>query len=289
MTAPDKLQSAYNQCAQIVKSSARNFYYTFLALPKEERAAINAIYAFCRLVDDAADEPGPIGRKAEQLQAYRTEFDAALAGASRQPVLMAVSDTIHRYDIPPHLFHELIDGVTQDLTVRRYADFDSMRQYCYLVASTVGLMCLPIFGTRNETAKEHGVDLGIALQITNILRDVGEDVSRDRIYLPQEDLKAHGYSEEELKTGVVNDAFRSLVRQQIERARVYYRSGKELLKYLPERTRSCPGLMYEVYKRILDLIEAADFDVFTQRIGPSKYEKLRMVGQAWKQAVLSHV
>lgn len=287
MTAPKSLQDAYNTCARIVKANARNFYYTFLALPKRERASIQAVYAFCRLADDAADQVAPVELKQLQLEQYRRSFDGAVAGAASEPVLIALADTVHHYAIPKHLFHELLDGLTMDLSVTRYHTFEEMKQYCYLVASTVGLMCLPIFGAQDEKAWQHGVDLGLALQITNILRDLGEDAARDRIYLPQEDLQAHGYSEQELKAGVVNDAFRSLMRQQIERARALYYSGRQLLQYIPERTRACPELMYKVYERILDLIEEADFDVFSRRIGPGRYEKLRMVGEVWYRTAMS--
>lgn len=283
-----ELERAYDECATIVKQNARNFYYSFIVLPKERRAAINAVYAFCRLVDDAADDAGPIEAKEAQLAAYRNQFKAALAGADAPPVFIALAHAVHRYEIPIHLFHELIDGVTQDLTVSRYSDFTAMKRYCYLVASTVGLMCLPIFGYTDDAALQHGIDLGIAMQITNILRDLGEDAQRDRIYLPLEDLATHQYSERELKEGVVNDSFRTLVRQQVQRARHYYQSGYELMRYIPERTRSCPKLMYDVYRNILDKIEAADYDVFSQRIGPTRYEKWRMVGRIWKQKVWSH-
>lgn len=289
MNVPEPLRLAYRECAQIVRQTARNFYYAFFALPKRERASLNALYAFCRLVDDAADEPGPVEKKHVRLDQYRRQFELAAAGEAQTPVFTALGDTVRRYEIPHHLFHQLIDGMKQDLTVTRYADFESMKEYCYLVASTVGLMCLPVFGCTDEKAREYGIDLGIALQITNILRDIAEDAERDRIYIPQEDLIAHGYSEDELRQGVVNDAFRSLIKVQIERARGYYESASALFQYLPERTRACPMIMYRVYERILDMIEAADYDVFSRRIGPSKYEKLRMVGQVWKQSVFSHV
>lgn len=289
MTEALQLQHAYRECARIVKRNARNFYYAFVVLPNDRRDAINAVYAFCRLVDDAADEPGPIADKTAQLVRYREHLDAAIAGgAPASLVLMAVADAVRRFAIPIHLFHELIDGVTQDLTVTRYADFAGLKRYCYLVASTVGLMCLPIFGYTDDAAVQHGIDLGLAMQITNILRDIGEDASRDRIYVPQQDMKHYGYTEQQLKDHVVNDAFRALIQQQVKRAREYYASGQQLLQYVPSRTRACPKLMHDVYKSILDKIEAADYDVFAQRLGPTKYEKWRMVGRIWKSAVLAH-
>lgn len=281
------LRHGYNECTRIVRRNARNFYYAFLALPKERRRAIHAVYAFCRLVDDAADEPGPEETKYQKLAHYRRLFDEAIKGQYGTPLFAAVGDTVQRFEIPPHLFHELIDGVTLDLSVRRYPDFAALSRYCYLVASTVGLMCLPIFGSTDPRAQKHGIDLGLAMQITNILRDIGEDAARDRIYIPQADLKRHGYTEEELKAGIVNGAFRSLVRQQIERARSLYESGYKLLQYVPKKTRACPKLMHDVYKSILDKIEEADYDVFSQRIGPTPLEKWRMVANLWKHTVLS--
>lgn len=287
MTPTQALSKAYDTCAQIVKQSARNFYYAFLALPQAERSAIHAVYAFCRLADDAADELAPTEVKRAQLDEYRRTFDRAVTGNASHPVFVALSDTVDRFDIPPDLFHDLLDGLTQDLTVTRYETYEQMESYCYLVASTVGLMCLPIFGAEGDKARQHGIDLGLALQITNILRDVGEDAARGRIYLPQEDLRAHGYTEGELFRGVVNDAFRSLMRQQVERARVLYESGRQLFQYIPEHTRACPELMYRVYERILDLIVEADYNVFSQRIGPGKWEKLRMVGAVWRRTAMS--
>lgn len=287
MNPTHALSRAYDTCTEIVKRSARNFYYAFLPLPKSERAAIHAVYAFCRLADDAADQPGPTRLKKEKLDTYRCRLDQAAQGEATDPVFLALSDTMQRYHISPAPFHELLDGLTQDLTVTRYATYEDMKEYCYLVASTVGLICLPIFGAQDEQAKQHGIDLGLALQITNILRDVGEDAARGRIYLPQEDLRAHGYTERELMQGIVNDAFRSLMSQQVERARRLYRSGRQLLQYIPERTRACPELMYRVYERILDLIVEADYDVFSQRVGPGKWEKLRMVGEVWRRTALS--
>lgn len=278
-----QLTDAYRTCTHIVRENARNFYYAFWLLSKERRRAIHAVYAFCRLCDDAADDPAPTEQRHEKLQAYRAQLD----GESTAPVFMALADARRRFGIPTQYFEELIDGVSQDLTVTRYPDFASLRRYCYLVASTVGLICIHIFGFDDEAAKERAIDLGLALQLTNILRDLREDAVRGRIYLPQDELNAHGVPEKSLQTGNVDDAFRSLMAYQIERARAYYRSGGRLMAHLPAHARACPTLLHDVYARILDHIEAADYDVFSRRHGPTRQEKLLMLGRVWTRSLLT--
>lgn len=286
-TAKRRLDEAYNVCHRIVKHEAKNFYYGFQLLPRNRREAIYAVYAFCRLCDDAVDEPGPIDIKKSRLEQYRTQLDAAAAGSpADSPVFTALSDVIRQYRIEPRLFHELIDGMAQDLEVSRYADEAALRHYCYLVASTVGLICLPIFGCHDHAAEPYAIDLGLAMQRTNILRDIREDAERDRIYLPQTVLERHGYSESELRRGVVNDAFRCLMAEQIDKARAFYASGRRLWAYLPQRTLPCPRLMYDVYSAILDKIEAAEYDVFSVRIEPTRYEKWLMFFRLWTRTLI---
>lgn len=288
MTATEnRLHEAYRFCHQIVKHEARNFYYGFRLLPRKRRQGIYAVYAFCRICDDAVDDSTPMEVKKSRLQAYRKELNAIVAGsATSSPVFAALGDVIRQYNIAPHPFHELIDGMAQDLEVSRYEDEAALRRYCYLAASTVGLICLPIFGCHDRAAESHAIDLGLAMQWTNILRDIKEDIERDRIYLPRSVLNRHGYSEGELRQGVVNDAFRRLMAEQTAKARALYASGRRLWSYLPPSTRPCLKLMYDVYASILDKIEAAEYNIFSERIGPTRYEKWRMLFRLWTQTFI---
>lgn len=285
--AENRLNEAYKACHTIVKHEAKNFYYGFQLLPRKRRQAIYAVYAFCRLCDDAVDDANSLEAKKSQLDTYRSQLDAAVAGsATNSPVFTALSDVIRKYNIPPRLFHELIDGMAQDLEVSRYEDEEALRRYCYLAASTVGLICLPIFGCYERAAEKYAIDLGLAMQWTNILRDIKEDVERDRIYLPRTVLKRHGYSERELRQGIVNDAFRRLMAEQTAKARALYASGRRLWSYLPSSTRSCPRLMHDIYASILDKIEAAEYNIFSERIGPTRYEKWRILFSLWTRTFI---
>ena len=197
------------------------------------------------------------------------------------PEFRALGDAAHVFDIPVSYFEEVIDGVESDLTKTRFADFSELRTYCYKVASVVGLICIEIFGYRDPTAREYAVDMGIALQLTNILRDLKEDAERDRIYIPQEDLNRFGYSEDDLMRGVVDERFRSLMKYQADRARSYYQSSRPLFDLIEPESRACLRLLHTAYGAILDRIEAYGFDVFSQRVGLSVREKLTMTARLW--------
>jgi len=176
----------------ITRQSNTNFYYSFSLLPRPQREALHAVYAFCRYTDDIVDEEPDPGRKAVRLRRWRMELGRALGGTSVFPLLNQISAVARRFSIPVELFHDLIRGMEMDLTRTRYQRFDDLHEYCYLVASTVGLMCRPIFGALNPSTRAYAVNLGIALQLTNILRDVKDDARRGRIYLPLEDLERFG-------------------------------------------------------------------------------------------------
>ena len=176
----------------------------------------------------------------------------------------------------------MIDGVESDLTKTRFADFSELRTYCYKVASVVGLICIEIFGYRDpKAARKYAIDMGLALQLTNILRDLKEDAERYRIYIPQEDLDRFGYSEDDLMRGVVNERFRSLMNYQADRARSYYESSRPLFDLIEPESRACLRLLHTAYGAILDRIEAYGFDVFSQRVGLSVREKLTMTARLW--------
>ena len=276
----DELTAAYDHCQVLTKREAKNFYYGFLLLPARKRRAIYAAYAFARECDDIVDADLPVEEASVRLAAYRASLDRCLAGHPEGPMFAALRDAIDSYSIPHDYFHRLIDGVETDLTVRRYESFERLKRYCYLVASVVGLISIEIFGYRGgEQARQRAADLGIALQLTNILRDVREDLQRDRIYLPQDELARFGCTESDLRAGVATDAFRRLMAFQVGRAREYYRSGRLLLPYLPRRARACVGVMAGIYSTILDDIEREPEVVLSRRLSLSAGHKLALAGR----------
>lgn len=274
------VDEAYGYCQALTRREAKNFYYGFILLPQRQRRAIYAAYAFARLCDDIADEGLPPEEAAVRLAAYRAALDRCLAGEAEGPVFVALKDAVDTFSIPPAYLHDLIDGVTSDLTVRRYRTFEELRRYCYLVASTVGLICIEIFGYEGgDTAREHATDLGIALQLTNILRDIQEDAARDRVYLPQDELERFGCSERELFAGEASAAFRRVVAFQVERARAHFGRGRRLLPYLPRRARACVAVMAGIYGSILSHIERDPEVVFQRRVSLSAGQKLALAGR----------
>ena len=276
----DGLDAAYYYCQSLTKREAKNFYYGFMLLPSEQRRAIYAAYAFARECDDIVDEGLPVDEATSRLATYQSALDACLAGVSDGPVFQALGHAIETYGIPHEYFYDLVRGVTRDLTVQRYSTFDELKEYCYLVASIVGLISIEIFGYRGgDKARRHAADLGIALQLTNILRDIQEDAARDRIYLPLEELDAFGYSAEELFAGRVTPGFRRLLAFNIERARQYYQEGRKLLPYLPRRARACVGVMAGIYSSILDDIQRDPAVVFRERVSLSTGQKLVLAGR----------
>ncbi|HEX2172877.1 MAG TPA: presqualene diphosphate synthase HpnD [Dehalococcoidia bacterium] len=282
---PASLAAAYDHCWAITKREAGNFYYGFVALPVEKRRAIYAAYAFSRRVDDEADEAGDPAERAARLAESRRRLAEAYAGQADDPVLVALGDAVRRYQIPQVYFEDLITGVEMDLTISRYRTFDDLWLYCYRVASVVGLICLEIFGYRDPRARVHAVDLGIALQLTNILRDVAEDAGRDRIYLPLDELAEFGVTEADILTGRQTGLVRSLMRAQAERAQVYHDRGRQLLPLLDVRSRACTGTMQALYEAILRRIEDQAYDVFAGRVSLSTPRKLALMGQVWLRSL----
>jgi len=276
----DELTAAYDHCQALTKREAKNFYYGFMLLPARQRRAIYAAYAFARECDDIVDAGLPAEEASLRLAAYRESLDRCLEGHPQGPVFLALRDAIDSYRIPHEYFYRLIEGVETDLTVRRYGTFEELKRYCYLVASVVGLISISIFGYRGgEQARRHAADLGIALQLTNILRDIQEDLQRDRIYLPLDELARFGYAEDDLREGVANDAFRRLMAFQAERAGQYFESGRRLLPYLSRRARACVGVMASIYSTILDDIQREPETVLKRRVSLSAGQKLALAGR----------
>ncbi len=268
----------------ITRSSNTNFYYSFTFLPKQKREAIHAVYAFCRYTDDIVDE-GPDGEpKVLLLRKWRMELGKALQGVSTYPLLNQLSATARRFNIPVHHFYDLIRGMEMDLTKRRYQTFDELKEYCYLVASSVGLMCRKIFGYRNECTRDYAINLGIALQLTNILRDVKDDAKRGRIYIPLEDMKRFGYTEEDLLNSRYTPEFVNLMRFECARASSYFDMAREALKDEDKYFFFAARIMWSIYAHTLNRIERKHFNVYERRISISKFLKLLITFRYW----LSH-
>ena len=288
---PAELEAAYTVCRGIARREAKNFYYAFVALPKPKRNAICAIYAFMRQADDLADDESlAIAARRAKLNAWTAAWHAASAGGViADPVFIAVRDATARYNIPLALLDELVAGVTMDIDAAHgrvldtYATFDELYRYCYLVASVVGLVCIRIFGYTDPRAEKLAEETGIAFQLTNILRDVAEDAERNRVYLPLEDLKQHGVSIEGLlhhgKDEPPTHALRALLADIAARAEHYYQSSNQLLPLIDQDSRPALQVLVRIYHGLLHRIEAADFDVFSQRASVPAFEKLRILGR----------
>ncbi len=243
-----------------------NFLLPILFLPPPKREAIETIYAFCRYSDDIVDEEADIKEKYRRLILWTNELQLALHGISRYAILNRLVGVIQKFNIPIDLFLDLLTGMEMDLVKDRYESFVELEQYCYRAASTVGLICAEVFGYHHERTKQYAVNLGIALQLTNILRDVRTDGKKGRIYLPLEDMRRFGYTEVELFSSVYNDRFRALMKFECERAHEYYRKAKSCLAEDDKPLFTAARAMGNIYYLLLLRIERANYDVFSKRI-----------------------
>lgn len=275
------LDEAYAHCRRVARAEARNFYFGFVLLPPERREGIYAAYAFSRRADDSVDDGGPGRDRAAAVAALRRDLDACVAGAPPpdDPVLVALADTIHRFAIPRRHLDALIDGVEMDLAISRYPDFAALRAYCDRVAGAVGLVSLHVFGFRDPRAPGFAEELGVGLQVVNIMRDVAEDAGRDRIYLPADEMAAHGVDEATIAAGVATPGFRALMADQGARARAHIEGGERLLPLLDRRARMCVAMLSGLYREILVEIERRDYDVFSGRVALSTPRKLALMGR----------
>lgn len=276
--ASRRLEDAYAACDLITAEHSRSFHFASRFLPADKRRAIRALYAFCRVTDDIVDEPKTDARAAIEAWRSRTLGEAAFED---DPVAVAWRDARERFQIPTVYAEQLVDGVALDLQPARYQSFGSLAQYCYGVASTVGLMSMHIIGFSEPRAIRYAVKMGVALQLTNILRDVGEDYARGRVYLPQDELAQHGISDADLAAGRIGDRWRHFMRFQIERARSLYREAWPGIALLNRDGRFAVLSAAELYGGILSQIEANDFDVFTRRAHLSTRQKLTRLPSIW--------
>ncbi|MBI5861202.1 MAG: presqualene diphosphate synthase HpnD [Rhodocyclales bacterium] len=268
-------------CQQRAAASGSSFYYSFLFLPPEQRQAITALYAFCREVDDAVDETADPHLARTKLAWWRSEIAALYAGTPGHPVTQALAQAIKQFPLPEEQLLEIIDGMEMDIDTMRYPDFRSLHLYCYRVASVVGLLAAEIFGYRDRRTLKYAHDLGLAFQLTNIIRDVGEDARRGRIYLPQEDLLRFGVGESDILEARHTDNFRRLMEFQIARAEATY---DQALKQLPacDRTAQRSGLiMAAIYRTLLAEIARDGCQVLRQRISLTPLRKFWLATKTW--------
>lgn len=303
----DASRLGFEAARQICRRHARSFYFASAFLPPAKRSASYAVYGFCRMLDDAIDqvEPAeaalplqatccshPLNQRLDQfLLQLKSIYDGTLElprpefRSEAQHALHAFALTARRYEIPMQYFVDLADGCRMDLTISRYATWNALERYCYHVAGVVGLIMSCVFGLQHSDARHHAVQMGNAMQLTNILRDINEDWQRGRIYLPLEDLARFQYSERDLASHIVNDSFRRLMRFEIARARELFREGAEGLCWLAgDGSRLTASAMAVIYSGILDAIERLDYDVYSSRAHLSFVQKLARLPQAWKLA-----
>jgi phytoene synthase len=275
------LKTAYAYCREVTRREARNFYFAFITLPTLRRTAIYVVYAFARLCDDIADSEQLPNQKVKLLKQTHKNLADAFEGHPEGPIFSALVDVAHKYQIPQEYFDALISGVEMDITKTRYANFEELKHYCYGVSTTVGLICAEILGYKDPMAREYAVDLSLAMQLTNILRDLKEDAAKNRIYLPQDELRHFGYSEVDLRQEVINQQYLELMEFQTQRIREYYLRASKLLPLVPLRSRTCVAILHGFYSKLLDHIQSQNFDVFRETIRLSKREKLFLTWKLW--------
>ncbi len=269
------LAGCYHACGDITRTHSKTFYLSSLFLSSAQRRAVWAVYAFCRTADDIVDRIAPARERLDAIDAWERKLVGAYDGRAADPIFVAFADAARRFAIPIQPALDLLRGARMDVTVRRYDTYDDLREYCYLVASTVGLLVMPILGTVSSEAIGYGVALGRAMQMTNILRDVGEDARMDRIYLPAEDLRRFGCHEQTVLAGIVDERFADLMRFEITRVRGMYAEAEPGIALLAPESRYTVRLALSLYRGILGRIEANGYDVFRRRAYVPLAAKLR--------------
>jgi phytoene synthase len=271
-------------CQQKAAASGSSFYYSFLFLPAERRRAITALYAFCREVDDVVDESADAQLAATKLAWWRAEVGNLFAGTPQHPVTRALRPFLGKYAVAQEQLLEIIDGMEMDLRQSRYLDWPALERYCYRVAGVVGLLAAEIFGYRDERTREYARRLGIAFQLTNIIRDVGEDARKNRIYLPMDELKRFGVPASDILQAKDTPAFQELMRFEAERARTHYAEAMATLPAADRRAQR-PGLvMAAIYRALLAEIERDGFRVLSQRTSLTPLRKLWIAWTTWVTA-----
>ena len=288
-TSSAQIDAAYAVCRTIVRSAAKNFYYGFLVLPREKRDALSAVYAFMRHCDDLTDVQGvPANEKRRRLEDWLEQLHKALDGeATDDPVLLALSDAVGRFQIPVRLLEQLAQGTAMDIENEpraqgiRYRTFDELYSYCYHVASVVGLICIKIFGYRDPAAELLAERCGVAFQLTNIIRDVKEDAAMGRVYLPEEDLRKFGRSANELGNGFNASAFRPVLELEAARARDFYAAADQLLPLISEDCQPGLWVLVSIYRALLEKIARRKYNVFGKKIRLGLGQKLAILSRGF--------
>lgn len=273
------LEESYRECQRQARRAASNFYYAFWLLPAAKRRAMCALYAFFRRADDLCDSDEPLEVRQVQLRRWRASLERAIQGEFCDPLMPALADTARRYRVPTEYLFDSLAGVEMDLEPRRYETFEELRQYCYRVASVVGLSCIHVWGYRGREAIPPAVACGVAFQLTNILRDLPEDARRGRLYLPREDLRRFNYHEEQLRRGERNSHFYALMQFEIDRAEQLYQQAAGLEECLSPEGRRCFRLMRATYYALLEEIKRRRGDVFSRRVRLSRWKKLGLLAR----------
>jgi len=285
-TVRPTVDAAYEYCETVTRKAASNFYWGFRLLPGERRRGLTAVYAFCRAADDIADEPH--ATPARLIEKWREELHAAYAGRPRHPIGVALADTVTRFGVPQAHFDAVVDGVQMDLSRTRYDRWDGdLSEYCYRVASAVGLIAIEIFGYSNPSARDYAVNLGLAFQLTNILRDVAEDAARGRIYLPREDFERFGCREEDVLAGRYTEPFRLLMQHECSRAGEYYGRARFSLAEEDRPSLAAAEAMRLIYEQLLRRVMFRRYDVFGPKVRLTSAEKAALAIAAWARPHLS--
>ena len=284
------VSEAQAYCTTYTKKSGSNFYYSFLFLPKAKRDAMYTVYAFCKAVDSAVDEPAAGSNPKDEIKHWREELEAVYSGTPANPIMVSLAHHVKVLGIPKAYFEELIKGVEMDLFNNRYVTFDELSLYCYRVASVVGLICLHVFGVTSARAQDYAVALGMAFQLTNILRDVGTDAAESRIYLPLDDLRKWNHPEKAILNRSYSPEFRALMEYEASRAHHYYkRADAAFMGLSPQERRALTvaEIMRGIYRRIFERIEQSNYQVFGSRISLTTTQRVIIALRIWLRSRFS--
>ena len=276
-----EISAAYRHCSGIVRASHSSFAAAFWMLSREQRRALHAIYAFCRLADDIADDEAIQGDRVELLRSWRRQLDEAYSGKATHPVGIALADTVERYDLPKIWFEDLLEGVEMDLMGTEIREFKQLERYCYCVASTVGLAVVAILGMRGDAVERYAIEMGIAVQLTNILRDVGDDADSGRLYLAKEDLERHGVTREAIESAKLTREIRELLVDYANRAHRRFENAEAALPLGYRRALRPAQAMGAIYHELLRRVEASNFPCLDRVVRLSKAERVGIAARVW--------
>ena len=279
------LEDAYDYCEQITRNEARNFYYAFITLPMRKKRAIYTAYAFCRRCDDAVDNSESTTEKKRLLDEIENNLKSGInldkLILENNPIILATCAIIKEFNIPQQYFFDVIQGVRMDIEFTSFNSFDEVKEYCYKVASVIGLICIKIFGYSNPKAIDYAIDFGLAMQLTNILRDILDDLNENRCYLAFEEMDKFNYSINQLRESLYNDDFIQMMKFEVDRAKRYFESGSRLLPLVDTDSRICLVILSTIYRKILKKIERSNYNIFQTNYRLNTFEKLSIMGFTW--------